>query len=393
MTRMVRSTLRQFALALIVLLSTWACGGFHAAAQAKEAKQENTVRIYKKVAPVTVFIKTALVAEHLIGRVDSGIGSGVLLDAQGFILTNAHVVDGAAKILVTLHDGSRMAATLVGTDPVTDLALLRVGLPKGHRTTAQLGDSDHVEIGQEVVAIGHPFGLGYALTTGVVSGFGTPPEPRATFHERVIQTSAAINPGNSGGPLVDAEGRVIGINTAILAGGQNIGFAIPINTAKTVMVELRTHGHVIRPWLGITGKMLSEEVIDLFAIPLAKGLLVVHIDDDSPAQKVRLRAGALNVTVEGEPWVLGGDILVAVNGLDVTTAEQYMKVFKALKVGQTITLRILRNGANQDITVTLEELPLQQIAYSQPKVQGSAEFRPINLRGGPTEPRIIDIRF
>ena len=393
MTRMVRNTSRQFALALIILLSTWACGGFHAATQAKEANQENPVRIYKKVAPATVFIKTALVAEHLIGRGNSGIGSGVLLDTQGFILTNAHVVDGAAKILVTLHDGSRLTATLVGTDPVTDLALLRVGLPKGHRTTAQLGDSDRVEIGQEVVAIGHPFGLGYALTTGVVSGFGTPPEPRATFHERVIQTSAAINPGNSGGPLVDTGGRVIGINTAILAGGQNIGFAIPINTAKTVMAELRTHGHVIRPWLGITGKMLSEEVIDLFAIPLAKGLLVVHIDDDSPAQKAGLRAGVLSVTIEGEPWVFGGDILVAVNGLDVTTVEQYMRVFTALKVGQTITLSILRNGANQDITVTLQEQPQQQVAYGQPKVQGDAEFRPIHLRSGPTESRFTGIRF
>ncbi|MGH7205013.1 MAG: S1C family serine protease [Nitrospiraceae bacterium] len=393
MTRMVRSTPRQSALALTILLSTWVCGEFHAAAQAKEANQENPVRIYKKVAPATVFIKTALVAEHLIGRGNSGIGSGVLLDTQGFILTNAHVVDGAAKILVTLHDGSRLAATLVGTDPVTDLALLRVGLPKGHRTTAQLGDSDRMEIGQEVVAIGHPFGLGYALTTGVVSGFGTPPEPRAIFHERVIQTSAAINPGNSGGPLVDAGGRVIGINTAILAGGQNIGFAIPINTAKTVMAELRTHGHVIRPWLGITGKMLSEEVIDLFAIPLAKGLLVVHIDDDSPAQKAGLRAGVLSVTIEGEPWVFGGDILVAVNGLDVTTVEQYMRVFTALKVGQTITLSILRNGANQDITVTLQEQPLQQVAYGQPKVQGDAEFRPIHLRSGPTESRFTDIRF
>ena len=243
------------------------------------------------------------------------------------------------------------------------------------------------------MAIGHPFGLGYALTTGVVSGFGTPPEPRATFHERVIQTSAAINPGNSGGPLVDTGGRVIGINTAILAGGQNIGFAIPINTAKTVMAELRSHGHVIRPWLGITGKMLSEEVIDLFAIPLAKGLLIVHIDDDSPAQKAGLRAGVLSVTIEGEPWVFGGDILVAVNGHDVTTVEQYMRVFTALKVGQTITLSIMRNGANQDITVTLQEQPLQQVAYGQPKVQGDAEFRPIHLRSGPTESRFTDIRF
>lgn len=373
-----RSTPRQLTLALTILLSSWACAGFHAAAQAqaKEADQENTVRIYKKVAPATVFIKTTLVTEHLISGVNGSLGSGVLLDDQGLILTNAHLVDGAAKILVALHDGTRLTASLVGTDPVTDLALLQVHLPKGPRTTAKLGDSDRVEIGQKVVAIGHPFGLGYALTTGVVSGFGTTPETRATFQEKVIQTSAAINPGNSGGPLVDAEGRVIGINNTILAVGQNIGFAIPINTAKTVVAELRTHGRVIRPWLGITGKLVPEEVIDLFAIPMRKGLLVAHIDEDSPAHKAGLLAGGLNVTIEGEPWILGGDILVAVNGHDITTVEQYMKVFKTLKVGQTITLSILRNGAALDITVTLEEQPRLHMAYGQAKVQENTRFRP-----------------
>ncbi|HKW86628.1 MAG TPA: trypsin-like peptidase domain-containing protein [Nitrospiraceae bacterium] len=388
-----QSTPRQLTLALTILLAAYASGDLQAAVQAKEADQDNTVRIYKKVAPATVFIKTTLVTEHLINGMNGNLGSGVLLDDQGLILTNAHLVDGAAKILVTLHNGTRLTATLVGTDPVTDLALLQVALPKGPRTTAKLGDSDRVEIGQKVVAIGHPFGLGYAVTTGVVSGFGTTPETQASFREKVIQTSAAINPGNSGGPLVDSEARVIGINNTILTVGQNIGFAIPINTAKTVVAELRTRGRVIRPWLGITGKLVTEEVIDLFAIPMRKGLLVAHIDEDSPAQKVGLRAGALNVTIEGEPWILGGDILVAVNGLDISTPEQYMKVFKTLKVGQTITLSISRNGADQDITVTLEEQPRLHMAYSQAKVQENTKFRPINLRSGPTESRIIDMSF
>lgn len=393
MTRTTRSVPRELTCALIIFLVAWAPGGLHAA-QAKEADQENTVRIYKKVAPATVFITSSFVTEHhLIGVGNNGIGCGVLLDDQGLILTNAHVVDGAAKILVALHDGTRLTASLVGTDPVTDLALLRVRLPKGRHTTVQLGDSDRVEIGQKVVAIGHPFGLGYALTTGVVSGFGTTPETGIAFQERVIQTSAAINPGNSGGPLVDAEGRVIGINAAIIVGAQNIGFAIPINTAKTVVAELRTHGRVIRPWLGITGKLLSEEVIDLFAIPLAKGLLVARVDEGSPAEKAGLRGGALNVTIEGEPWVLGGDILVAVNGLDLKTPEQLMKVFKGLKVGQTIELRVLRGGGDQNVTVTVEEQPRLQVAYTQPKVQETMEFRSRSFRTGPTESRSIGIGF
>jgi len=250
-----------------------------------------------------------------------------------------------------------------------------------------------VEIGQKVVAIGHPFGLGYALTTGVVSGFGTTPETGIAFQERVIQTSAAINPGNSGGPLVDAEGRVIGINAAIIVGAQNIGLAIPINTAKTVVAELRTHGRVIRPWLGITGKLLSEEVIDLFAIPLGKGLLVARVDEGSPAKKAGLQGGALNVTIEGEPWVLGGDILVAVNGLDLKTPEQFMKVFKGLKVGQTIELRVRRSGGDQNITVTIEEQPRPQVAYDPPKVQETMEFRSLGFRSSPTESRSMAIRF
>jgi len=393
MTRITRSLPRELTCALIIFLVAWAPGGLHAA-QAKEADQENTVRIYKKVAPATVFITSSFVTEHhLIGVGNNGIGCGVLLDDQGLILTNAHVVDGAAKILVALHDGTRLTASLVGTDPVTDLALLRVRLPKGRHTTVQLGDSDRVEIGQKVVAIGHPFGLGYALTTGVVSGFGTTPETGIAFQERVIQTSAAINPGNSGGPLVDAEGRVIGINAAIIVGAQNIGFAIPINTAKTVVTELRTHGRVIRPWLGITGKLLSEEVIDLFAIPLAKGLLVARVDEGSPAEKAGLRGGALNVTIEGEPWVLGGDILVAVNGLDVKTPEQLMKVFKGLKVGQTIELRVLRGGGDQNVTVTVDEQPRPQVAYTQPKVQETMEFRSRSFRTGSTASRSIGIGF
>jgi S1-C subfamily serine protease len=395
MSRTRGNTPRQYWFVLAIFLAACASDGFDASvqAQAKGGDQGNTIRIYKKVAPATVFIKSVLVNDYLSGGTSSSIGSGIILDRQGLILTNAHVVDKAAKILVILHNGTQLTATLMGSDPITDLALLRVELPKNHHATVLLGNSDRMEIGQEVVAIGHPFGLGYALTTGVVSGFGTTPDPQATPHERVIQTSAAINPGNSGGPLVDKEGQVVGINMAVMAGGQNIGFAIPINTAKTVVNELRAHGRVVRPWLGITGKLVSDHVINLFAFPLAKGLMVAHLDEGSPAQKAGLRAGTLNVVIDGEPWVLGGDIVLAVNGLDISTAERYVAVLKTLDIGQVVTLRLFRNGDYQDITATIEEHPQPQTGSNPTRVQESLGVCLMNRPSGSHESSRLDIGF
>jgi serine protease Do len=393
MSRLVDSASRQCWLVFAIFLVACASDGFDTSVFAKAVDQGNTIRIYRKVAPATVFIKSTLTSDYLLNGVTSSIGSGIILDRQGMILTNAHVVDKSAKISVILHDGTQLTASVVGSDPYTDLALLRVDLPKNHHATVLLGNSDRMEIGQDVVAIGHPFGLGYALTTGVVSGFGTPPGSQATAHERVIQTSAAINPGNSGGPLVDAQGQVIGITTAILAGGQNIGFAIPINTAKTVVNELRAHGRVVRPWLGITAKLIPDHVIDLFAVPLAKGLLVAHIDDGSPAQKAGLRAGSLNVIVEGEPWVLGGDIVLAVNGLEITTMEQYAAMLRSLEIGQTVSLRVLRNGAPQDLMATIEEHPQASMVSSQAQVQESMGFRLMNRQGGPHDSARLGVSF
>ncbi|WP_447973124.1 S1C family serine protease [Nitrospira sp. Kam-Ns4a] len=347
------------------------------AAPARRAPPETAVQVYKKVAPAIVFIMSAyLTKPHQPASPYSGIGSGVLLDQDGTILTNAHVVAGAAKIIVMLHDNQRMPAEVIGLDAQTDLALLRMALPKNFRAAVQLGDSDQVEIGQEVLAIGHPFGLGYALTTGVVSGFGKTPETGRLFHERVIQTSAPINPGNSGGPLVDLDGRVIGINTAILLGAQNIGFAIPINVAKEIVAELRVNGRVIRPWLGFRGKLLTDEVINLFALPLTSGLIIEDVEPGSPADRIGLHGGDLNVTIEGEPWVLGGDILKAVNGMELRTPEQYRNAFKGLKVGQTVDLSIVRNGARQTVRATLEERPRASATPEEPSSQGQG-LRPL----------------
>jgi len=347
--------------------------------------EEPTVQIYKNVAPATVFIESAYLSPHrLFGNRKSGIGSGVILDEQGMILTNAHVVEEATKIMVLLHDGTRLPADVVGVDQVSDIALLHIQFPlERHYVVAELGDSDHLQIGQRVMAIGHPFGLGYALTTGVISGFGMTPNMAGRGWDRVIQTSAAMNPGNSGGPLVDLDGRVIGITNAILLGAQNIGFAIPINTAKAVMAELRDHGHVIRPWLGISGTWLPDEVIELFALPLGKGFLVEDVEEGSPAEKAGLRAGTLDVTLEGGSVVLGGDIVKTVNDIDVTTPEQFEKAIKGLTVGQTIELNILRGGEHKQITVVTQELPRMPTQKNKLRDQERMDTRPSSLESNP----------
>ncbi len=356
--RLSRGCLRSWLVACLVL-TVWVGAPRLLAAALVTPEEINSVRVYKKLANATVLIASAYVsAHHITQATGKGFGSGVLIDEHGSIVTNAHVVTGAAKITVTMHDGTRLPAELIGSDPQSDVALLQVTLPKGLYSPAHLGDSDKLEIGQKVLAIGHPFGLGYAFSTGIVSGFGKLIEAKQeVFQERVIQTTTPINRGNSGGPLVDSEDHVIGINASILFGAQNIGFAIPINTVKSIVAELRKNGRVIRPWLGIKGKLVTDELQNLIALPLPSGLLIIDVEDGSPAAAIGLRAGKLDVTIEGESWVLGGDILVAVNGQDVKTSEQYGKVFQQLKAQQLVEIIVSRDGVRRTMSVTLGERP------------------------------------
>jgi len=364
------SSLRSWCITCLVLT---VCTGTPRLLAAALVTQEevNSVRVYKQMAKSTVLVASAYVSSHHITQASGkGLGSGILIDEAGAIVTNAHVVAGAAKITVTLHDGTRLPAELIGSDPQTDVALLQVTLPKGQHVPAPLGDSDKLEIGQKVVAIGHPFGLGYAFSTGIVSGFGKLFETKQeVFQERVIQTTTPFNPGNSGGPLVDSEDRVVGINSAILLGAQNIGFAIPINTVKSILAELRAHGRVVRPWLGIKGKFVTDELRNLIALPLVDGLLIIDVEDGSPAAEIGLSAGELDVTIEGEPWVLGGDIIVGINGQDVKNSEQYAKVFRQLKAKQAVTLKLYRDGEAHTLDVTLGERPLPPGPPQRPKIE------------------------
>jgi serine protease Do len=324
------------------------------AAATSTPEEINNIRVYKSIAKSTILIASAYNSHHHATQASwKGFGAGFFVDEQGSIVTNAHVVDGTAKITVTLHDGRRLPAELIGRDPLTDVALIRVALPKGAAVPAHLADSDKLEIGQKVLAIGHPFGFGYSFSTGIISGFGKLMDTKQEVFQRAIQTTAPINPGNSGGPLVDSDGRVVGINSTILMDAQNISFAIPINTVKSIVTELRSFGRVIRPWLGVKGKFVTDELRNLIALPLVAGLLVLDVDDGSPADKVGLRAGKLNLMVEGEPWVLGGDIIVAINEQSVRTHEQLAKLFQQLNAEQAGELTIVRDGETFTQTVTL----------------------------------------
>ncbi len=273
-----------------------------------------------------------------------GQGSGVILDQEGTIATNYHVVAGATRLQVTLQDGRQLSARVAGTDPDTDLAILRVdetGLP-----AAQLGDSDALEPGDWVMAVGNPFGLDHTVTVGVVSAKERSGVGVATY-EDFIQTDAAINPGNSGGPLVDLDGRVIGINTAIRTsdGGSNgIGFAIPSSTLKGVLPDLLAEGRVSRGWLGVSIQRLTPELARSFGVKPGEGVLVSDVVDDTPAEKAGLRAG---------------DIIVALNDESLDSHTELSQRIAALDPGDTVALELLRDGKRTTMDVTLAERPPQ----------------------------------
>jgi S1-C subfamily serine protease len=302
-------------------------------------------------------LSSAYVSDHPLDAPSAkGIGTGFIIDEDGLVVTNAHVVQGARTVTAVLHDERRMKAELVGADPDSDIAVLRLKGVDGKLPTIRLGDSDYLRVGQRTLLVGSPLGLGFTLTTGIISRLGPLPLHRLTGM-RLIQTTAPINPGNSGGPVLDSDGRVIGIANSMILGAQNIGFAIPINTVKEVVAELKRHGRIARPWLGVSGQFLTQEIMTLFALPLTDGLLVVDVEDGSPAAAAGLRAGTLDVSVEGQRWVLGGDIVVGLQRQSVRSPEDFSRVTKGLRVGQEVEIELLRNGERLRTKTILRERP------------------------------------
>jgi serine protease Do len=329
-------------------------------ATAKAKCDTSLSTLYQQVSPSVVFISAVSAASMQPGeRMGTIVGSGVIIDNTGLILTNSHVVFGYRAISVTLDNGYTTPAKLIGTDPILDVAVLRIPVPESGLPKAALGDSDALQVGAEVVAIGNPMGLEQTLTRGVISGIDRLlSEFPLNLMLPLIQTDAAINPGNSGGPLVNRCGEVVGLTSALLVDAKNIGFAIPINVVKKVLPQLVQQGRVIRPWLGVSGKIIDKEVQDLLKLPLVDGFLVETIEPGSPAAKAGLHEGELLIAIAGEEFLFGGDIITAVNGKELDDAEKFAHFVRTLKVGDTVRLTLYYDGTTRQVEFTLPERPI-----------------------------------
>ena len=271
-----------------------------------------------------------------------GIGSGVIIDKRGYVLTNNHVILGADSVTVKLSTGDELKGRIVGTDSKTDLAVVKFE-PAGELRVARMGDSDTLRVGEWAIAIGNPFGLDQTVTVGVVSATGRAEVGLATY-ENFIQTDASINPGNSGGPLVSLDGRVIGINTAIVATGQGIGFSIPINEAKGVMSQLIAKGRVVRGWLGIVIQDVTDELSGSFGVREKEGVLVADVMKGGPGESAGLRAG---------------DVIVELGGTKIHEVPDLQRRVANVVPGQTIALVVIRDRAPSKITVKVGEMPAE----------------------------------
>ncbi len=291
-------------------------------------------------------------------------GSGFLIDTEGHIITNSHVVDGASKVQVTLgSEETSHDAEIVGTDPATDVALLKVDVPADQLHPLALGDSSKVQVGDPVVAIGNPFGLDRTVTSGIVSALQRQIEaPNGFSISHVIQTDAAINPGNSGGPLIDSSGSVIGINSQIQSGGGGgnvgIGFAVPINTARDVVRQIEQDGEVEHAYIGITGGSVTPAIAGALKLQTDKGVLVNEVIEDGPADKAGIEAGKAEATIEGAQVRLGGDIITEIDGEPVTSMEDVIDAVDAAEPGDEMGMTLLRDGGEEKtVTVTLGVRP------------------------------------
>jgi len=322
-----------------------------------------TVSIYEQNIPAVVQIESIveisskLPAPFNLGTPkQQGLGSGFMIDGQGHILTNNHVVDRASTVKVVLNDGTRLDAKVIGTDKHNDLALLQIDTSKVSTVKyLALGDSSNVKPGQMAVALGSPFRLQGSITVGVVSGIGRSiPGISDRTLTNIIQTDAAINPGNSGGPLLNSKGEVIGINTAIESDGAGVGFAIPINTVKTLLPELLKGGMVKTAWLGIQGTPVNKELAEKLNLKTEKGVYVMGVLPDSPADKAGLIEGGKNN--QNEP-AAGGDIITALDNTPVTTVQDMLVFFNNKRPGDKVTLSVQRGDQRISVPVELGEWP------------------------------------
>jgi S1-C subfamily serine protease len=292
-------------------------------------------------------------------------GSGFVIDHDGHILTNAHVVDGASKIEVTLgntDNSSPVPAQVVGKDDSTDIAVLKVNAPSDQLQPLALGDSSQAQVGDPVVAIGNPFGLDRTVTSGIVSALQRQIKaPNGFTIDNVIQTDAAINPGNSGGPLIDAQGAVIGINAQIESGGSGgnvgIGFAVPINTARQVAQQLIANGSIQHAFLGISGTSLTPQLADVLNLSVSQGALVQTVVHNGPAAKAGIKGGDATVSIQGQQVRAGGDVITAIDGQTMTSMDDVASAVSQKKPGDQVQVALLHGSQKRTVTVTLGNQP------------------------------------
>jgi S1-C subfamily serine protease len=321
-------------------------------------KELSLVEIFEKSEPGVVRVN--------VQRDDTansnGVGSGFVFDKKGHIITNAHVINDARKIVVTFLDGRSYNADIVGFDEFTDIGVIKVNADLALLHPLTLGDSSNLKVGEPIAAIGNPFGLSGSMTSGIVSQLGRLLPSGAGYSiPDVIQTDAAINPGNSGGPLLNMRGEIIGINTAIQSTtGEftGVGFAVPSKTIAKIVPSLISKGEYDHPWIGISGKDIDPDLAKVLNLNDAVGFLVINVIEDSPAAKAGIRGSNETITVEGINYPKGGDIILSVDGIEVRKIDDILIYLQRAKsVGDEMNLEVLRDGRTTNITITLQERP------------------------------------
>jgi len=330
--------------------------------QYSDSEREN-IDIYEKLNSAVVNITTETMAINWFLEPvpqEGSSGSGSIFDRRGYVLTNNHVIQGAHKVFINLADGSQYEGTVVGVDNESDLAVLKFTPPAGMvLQTINYGDSKSLKVGQKVLAIGNPFALERTLTVGIVSGLGRPVQTaRNRIIRDMIQTDASINPGNSGGPLLDTQGRMIGVNTMIYSpsgGSVGIGFAVPVDTAKRVVTELIQYGKVRRGWIDATVVQLFPSLVSYAKLPVNAGLLISRTKKGGLAEKAGIRQGNDPVQYGRSVIYIGGDIITSVNGIKTNTLADYYASLEASKPGDVVKVEIIRGGQTTILQVTLAD--------------------------------------
>ena len=324
-----------------------------------ESKTLSLIKIFEKAEPGVVRVN---IQKNQTESEVGGVGSGFVFDKKGHIITNAHVIDDATKTIVTFLDGRSYNAEIIGIDEYTDIGVIKVNADFKLLQPLSLGDSSNLEVGEPITAIGNPFGLSGSMTSGIISQIGRLlPSGSGYSIPDVIQTDAAINPGNSGGPLLNMRGEIVGINTAIQSTtGEftGVGFAIPSQTVAKIVPTLISEGEYKHPWIGISGRDIDPDMANVLGLKDALGFLIITVVEDSPASDAGLIGSNKTITVEGREYSIGGDIILAVDGMDVRKIDDILIHLQRVKtVGDDMDLEILRDGRTTNVTIVLQERP------------------------------------